>query len=341
MLISAPRPAQTESATTPREQQDELALELARKTSACTPQRGSFPLPDRLKKLTEFFQLNYHYFDEAAKTQISVSHAAEWLLDNFYVLEQAIRQLEENMPMDYYQRLPKTTDSWTRIYILALGITRRDDARIDIEQIVNFTQTFQSITPLRISELWALPLMLRLTVLEMLAEGLTAISKLNWDTGPQPILWQTIRSTSKLTPTAKPSQPAAETMVVNSILNLRLLATQNWKAFFETTNVIERILQNDPVNVYAQMDFETRNHYRSVIEELAHGSSAAESAIASQAVQLAQAGISTREKHVGYYLIGPGREKLETQIQYHPQFFGLVTRFIQKYATATDRKSVV
>jgi hypothetical protein len=197
MLNTADKPAHAEPATTPRDQQDEFALELGRLLTACKPHRGSFPLTNRLQELTEFFQSTYHYFNEATKTQVSVSHAAEWLLDNFYVIEQAIRQLEENMPLDYYQRLPKTTDGWTRIYILALGITRRDDSRIDIEHITSFTQTFQHVTPLRISELWALPLMLRLTVLEALAEGLAEITSLKWNASSQPALWQRIRATAQ------------------------------------------------------------------------------------------------------------------------------------------------
>jgi len=341
MLNTASRAAQTEPATTPRENHDELALELAGKLASCAPRRGSFPIPARLKVLTEFFQSAYHHFDEATKTQVSVSHAAEWLLDNFYVLEQAIRQLEEDMPMDYYHRLPQTKDGFTRIYILALGITRREDSRIDIEQIKSFAQAFQSVTTLRIGELWALPSMLRLSVMEALAEGLAEITKLKWDAAPQPALWRTIRATtSDHVPNEESPQLVTETMIVNCILNLRLLATQNWKVFFETTSVLDRILRNDPEGAYSQMDFETRNHYRSVIEESARGSSVDETDVASQAIQLAQAGISSREKHVGYYLIGPGRAKLEAQIKYRPKFSGFVTRLIQKYATVAYLGSI-
>src|SRR5258706_4086334 len=324
MLNTAPRPAQAEPATTPREQQDELALKLAQKLAACAPRTGSFPLPDRLKQFTEFFQSAYYYFDEATKTQVSVSPVAEWLLDNFYILEQAIRQLEEDMPMNFYQRLPKTRDGRTRIYLLAWAITRREDNRLDIEQIKTFIQTFQNASPLRIGELWALPLMLRLTVMETLAEGLATITNLKWDAAPHPDLWQSIEAPA-----------VTETMVINSILNLRLLGTQDWKTFFESTSVLEKTLRDDPTDVYNQMDFETRNHYRSIIEELSQGSLIDEVGIAFQAVQLAEAGSSSREKHVGYYLIGLRRETLEARINYQPQFFISVARSLQKNATRT------
>ncbi|HMD81475.1 MAG TPA: hypothetical protein VKE92_09235, partial [Anaerolineales bacterium] len=129
------------------------------------------------------------------------------------------------------------------------------------------------------------------------------------------------------------TQATAETIVVNSLLNLRLLATQDWKTFFESTSVLERILRDDPAKVYPNMDFETRNHYRGVIEELARGSAVDETGIALKGIQLAQAGNSPREKHVGYYLIGPGTARLEAQIAYRPQFQGFVTRLLQRHAT--------
>ena len=336
MLNTAPRPGKAEPATRPRDQHDELALELAKKLASCSPRRGNFRIPDQLKNFTEFFQLVYQHFDKTTKTDVSVSHSAEWLLDNFYVIEQAIRNVEDDMPADYYHRLPKTQDGWPRIYILALAITQQNNARFDIEQIKNFIQNFQNITPLQIGELWALPLMLRLAAMEALADGLASITKLKWEAPPQPKLWEKNRGNEQEIPQATP-----ETIVVNSILNLRMLATQDWKAFFESTSVLEKILRDDPANVYSQMDFETRDRYRGVIEELSRGSSVDETRIALQVIQLAQAGTSLREKHVGYYLIGPGVAKLEAQITYRPEFSSFITRLIQKHATGAYLGSII
>ena len=113
-----------QSTSIPHSELEQLAVELAQKLNNCAPRRGSFPIANRLKKFTEFFQSSYQYLDESAKAQISTSSAAEWLLDNFYVLEQAIRQVEEDMPAEYYNRLPKTEDGWPRIHIVALEITQ-------------------------------------------------------------------------------------------------------------------------------------------------------------------------------------------------------------------------
>jgi len=325
----------SQNAPTLRDQQEELVFKLAQNLSACVTRRGDFPIRERLKKLTEFFQSAYCYFDESARTQASVSHTAEWLLDNFHVIEQTIRQVEEDMPADYYHRLPKTDDGFARIYILALAIGQKESIHYDIDQIENFTQIFQSITPLRIGELWAMPPMLRLAVMETLADELAVGENLKWDAAPQPALLREAGDFASDSP-----KPATETLIVNCILNLRLLGTQDWKAFFEFTSIPEKILNDDPAGMYACMDFETRNRYRNIIEELALGSPVDEVNIASQAIELARAGTSQRERHVGYYLIGSGRILLEARVAYRPTFNRLMRRWIKNNAALTYLGSI-
>ncbi|HEX9333324.1 MAG TPA: hypothetical protein VF896_15630, partial [Anaerolineales bacterium] len=319
----------------PHNEPEEFIVELAKELANCAPRHTSFAIPARLRQFMNFFQECYEYFDATTKAQVSTSQTAEWLLDNFYVIEQAVRQVKEDLPEAYFQRLPKTQDGWARSYIFALANTQREDTRLDIDQIKNFLQIFQDITPLSTGELWALPLILRLTVLESLAEALAIVTKLHWDSLPQPKIWEEIEASIPIPPSTIP-----DNIVANSILNLRLLATQDWKAFFESTSVLEKNLRNDPAGIYAQMDFETRNRYRSVVEELARGSSLNEASIATQAIQLAQVGTSLREKHVGYYLIASGRETLETRIHFHQHFSDTVIRFVQKHATAAYLGSI-
>src|SRR5215208_6505705 len=121
---------------------EEIISQLARELNRCEPRRTNFYIPARLKQFTDFFQECYEYFDETNKTQISTSQTAEWMLDNFYVIEQAIRQLEEDLPADFYQRLPKKQDDWTRIYVVASFSTRQENTRLDIEQIKSSLQAF-------------------------------------------------------------------------------------------------------------------------------------------------------------------------------------------------------
>ncbi len=311
-----------------------LASQLAEQLKTSRPRKDSFPIPTRLKKLKQFFQAAYNYFDQAVKTQVAVSNASEWLLDNFYVLEQALQVMEDDLPADYYFRLPKIQDGFTRAYIIALGINR-ETPRLDMEQIKYFIQTIQRITPLQVGELWALPLMLRLVVMETLANGLADITRLQWDTASEPDLWMKIKTA------ADSPEADSETKVVHSIINLRLLATLDWKEFFEATSVLEQTLQRDPANIYGVSDFDTRNHYRSIIEELARGSVCDEVEIAARLIDLAEAGATAREKHVGYYLIAEGRSRLEKLIQFRPTLRGWFLRVVRNNATFVYLTSII
>jgi len=308
---------------------DQAIAELARQLRDCKPRRASFIIPARLKNFMRFFQECYEYFEETNKAQVSTSPTSEWLMDNFYVIEQAVRQVEQDLPADYYQRLPKTRDGWARIHLIALAETRtrREEPRLEIEQIKHVLQVFQEITPLNTGELWALPLMLRLTVLEALAEALSAVTRLQWEPVPLPK-----GDVGSFIPSDLQGDP--DQIVANSILNLRLLATQDWKTFFESASIPEQILRRDPAGVYARMDFETRNHYRNILEELADGSTMDESGIARKAIEAAQSGASAREGHVGYYLIDAGREALESQVRFRPKLSQTLVRIIQKSNTA-------
>ena len=307
-------------------QNEKIATSLAEKLKDARPRKGSFPIPGRLKVLKEFFQAAYNYFESTSKTAAVVSSASDWLLDNFYILEQALRVIEEDLPSDYYARLPKTKDGWPRIQLLTIALG--DQApRLDLDQIKRFVQSFQSITTLQVGELWALPLMLRITSLETLAMGLAELTKMPWNSSPKPALWKEIKSALD-----RP-EPDAEMHVINSILNLRLIATVEWKDFFEETSVLDHTLQRDPAGVYSQSDFETRNHYRSVVEELARGSSMDEFEIAREAIDLATSANSARERHVGFYLIAEGRSKLEKQIKFHPSLRRSILRTLRDHPT--------
>src|SRR5919107_974416 len=110
---------------------DRAIAELARQLSDCRPRRSSFIIPARLKNFMRFFQECYEYFEETNKAQVSSSQTSEWLMDNFYVIEQAVRQVEQDLPADYYRRLPKTRDGRARINILAFANTWREETRLD------------------------------------------------------------------------------------------------------------------------------------------------------------------------------------------------------------------
>ena len=108
----------------------------------------------------------------AVRDGYSPSPAAEWLLDNFYVISAGIRDLKGSMPPGYYRELPKLVNGrmqgYPRVYALALELIAHSDSRIDVETIERFLSAYQSAAPLTIGELWAVPTFIRIGLTENL-----------------------------------------------------------------------------------------------------------------------------------------------------------------------------
>jgi cyclic beta-1,2-glucan synthetase len=98
--------------------------------------------------------------------------AAEWLIDNSYLIEQQIRTARLHLPRRYGRELPLLTNKGSegrpRIYEMALELISHVDARIDAESAAGFVDAYQTISPLKLGELWAFPIMLRLGLIENL-----------------------------------------------------------------------------------------------------------------------------------------------------------------------------
>src|SRR5439155_5640797 len=97
---------------------------------------------------------------------------AEWLLDNFHIVADALREVHTDLPRGYYKLLPKLVNGplagFPRVYALALELIAHCDSCLDETNITRFVQAYQTVTPLTIGEVWAIPIMLRLVLIENL-----------------------------------------------------------------------------------------------------------------------------------------------------------------------------
>ena len=97
---------------------------------------------------------------------------SEWLLDNYYVVEEVVREVRTDLPRGYYRELPAIAVgqriSLPRIYPLAMLVLAHGDSALTEEEIRVALATFQESVPLTIGELWAIPAMLRLSLIERL-----------------------------------------------------------------------------------------------------------------------------------------------------------------------------
>jgi len=106
------------------------------------------------------------------KADRRITPAGEWLLDNFYVIEEQIRTAGRHLPKGYSRELPRLAGGASaglpRVYDLALEAIAHGDGRVDPETLRRFVSAYQSVTALKLGELWAIPIMLRLTLIENL-----------------------------------------------------------------------------------------------------------------------------------------------------------------------------
>ena len=109
---------------------------------------------------------------EAVKADRRITPAGEWLLDNFYLIEEQIRTAKRHLPKGYSRELPRLLDGPSaglpRVYDLALETISHGDGRVDPETLSSFLAAYQTVTILKLGELWAIPIMLRLALIENL-----------------------------------------------------------------------------------------------------------------------------------------------------------------------------
>jgi cyclic beta-1,2-glucan synthetase len=97
---------------------------------------------------------------------------AEWLVDNYHIVEHVLSEIREDLPQGYDQELPKLAggpgEGYPRVYAVAVALVAHTDSELDEARIEHFVQAFQEVAPLSIGELWALPTMFRLVLIENL-----------------------------------------------------------------------------------------------------------------------------------------------------------------------------
>lgn len=288
---------------------------------------GRDPAGHDLKRYEDWLAEAHQLLAERSQQKASISYASEWVMDNYYIIRQAFRQIEEDLPGGYYQQLPRlAAGSWKglpRIYAIASTMLEEHDFLFDPLMVQAVLVFFQQHTALTMGELWALPIFLRFSLLEMLAHTLVSVIRPATSPALPPLPPHSTR---------EPQQSPEPDRIANIILSLRSIAELDWKDFFEAASALEATLRQDPAGVYEGMDFATRNLYRNEIEKLALAAHRTEDEVAQAALLLAQRAAersgAQKEAHIGEYLIGGQRAALEAALGYRP---GLKER-LQRWA---------
>ncbi len=108
-----------------------------------------------------------------------ISPAAQWLLDNYHVVEEQIREIRQDLPPSFYRRLPKLGngpfDGYPRVLGVAWAFVAHTDSLFDPESLRRFVRAYQRVQPLTIGELWAIAITLRIVLVENLRRAAARI----------------------------------------------------------------------------------------------------------------------------------------------------------------------
>ena len=318
----------------------------------------------------------YQICAQALKSGQTIAPAAEWLLDNFHLVEQQLRQIHDDLPPGYYRQLPKLQTGpfagYPRVFGLAWAYVAHTDSLVSGPFLARYVQAYQRVQPLMIGELWAVAITLRIVLVEnmrRLAEQIVdghhlrlqadqIVEKMQAAHGQSPLLVlqasvaeyeksplpetmaaQIAKRLRGVDPAESPlygwledrlrrQDTSVEAVIANAQLRLgasnvtmrnivtsmRQISEMDWAEFFEDVSLIEARLRENPN--HADMDFATRNRYRSEVEALARAARLGEARVADQALALAAQATEPQERDAGHWLMGEGRGALEAALSF-------------------------
>src|ERR1700737_3808748 len=135
------------------------------------PVRGRPLLP----RVIENGRLLLEYYQATARAiqrEQTIPPAGEWVVDNFYIVEEQLREIRDDLPAGFYRKLPKLAsghlEGYPRVFGVAWAYVAHTDSRFEPELLRRFVNAYQRLQPLTSGELWAVAITLRVVLVENL-----------------------------------------------------------------------------------------------------------------------------------------------------------------------------
>src|ERR1700674_4961519 len=161
------------------ERLEQHAESLAAAQTVTTDSDDGRPLIPRVAENGRVLLEYYRATARAIQNEHAITPAAEWLVDNFYIVEEQLREIRDDLPVGFYRKLPKLAEGhlegYPRVYGLAWAYVAHTDSRFDPDVLRRFVGAYHRVQPLTIGELWAVAITLRVVLVENLrriAEGI-------------------------------------------------------------------------------------------------------------------------------------------------------------------------
>ena len=244
------------------ERLEQFAQTLAAKHKTVT-RKGGAQLLRRLEDNGRKLEAAYRALVEALRQGRAISPAAEWLVDNYHIVEEQLREIRQDLPKGYYHELPKLAEGelegYPRIYSVAVAIIAHTDSRLDTHTLQRFIAAYQTVAPLSIGELWAVAITLRLALVENLRRLAIAIARARAERDEADKVADKLLELASLQPSA-----------VMSYLNERLAKREELPQTFQV-QLVQRLREQHP-SVMPVMDWIEKQleHEGTSIEHIIH-----------------------------------------------------------------------
>jgi cyclic beta-1,2-glucan synthetase len=275
------------------------AAEFARTLSWLPGERALRPLQSRCHALRRAFQPLLAALESRKAQTKSGSEDFHFLRENIFLVRSELDNICASF--DQLHKLPQVRSLkelvTTRIAALTEDYLAGAGYEFSVASFSEYIEAFQEVTVLDLAELWSLVGVLKLVLLEQVAER-----------GRRPL-----------------QDPTGSYGVRELVVSLREVKQTNWRDTIEPLIRFERILRDDPAGAYAKMDRDSRQLYRSKLVRIADRSDCSEMDVALAAVALAREAqrhpdsdprVTLRRSHIGTYLLAEGTPLLEQAVGY-------------------------
>jgi len=154
------------------ERLEQHAQSLAAAQAVTTDSDDGRPLIPRVAENGRVLLEYYRATAKAIQEEHAITPAAEWLVDNFYIVEEQLREIRDDLPVGFYKKLPKLASGhlqgYPRVFGVAWAFVAHTDSRFEPDVLRGFVTAYQSVQPLTIGELWAVAITLRVVLVENL-----------------------------------------------------------------------------------------------------------------------------------------------------------------------------
>lgn len=135
------------------------------------PRKGR-SLSGRVAENNAVLEKSYQEVLTAVAEHRAITPAGEWLIDNFHIVRAQLKDIHDHLPPKFYKELPKLAsgplEGLPRVYGIAWYYVAHTDSHFDAESLKRFLMAYQKSQALTIGELWAVPITLRLVMIENL-----------------------------------------------------------------------------------------------------------------------------------------------------------------------------